>query len=215
MARNIERDEREMIRRKESIIKAGLKLFAEYGIENVSLQRVADEAGVGVATVYNYFSSKVNLCIAISSWMWKRVVEETNVRVGKDKFENANAYEFVELYLEDIILIYTLHPEVLKFSSDYKTFICRESQMPSNVSEHLNVLKPINDLFHIAYEKAKVDNSIRTDIPENEMFTTVALTMLGMAERYTQGLVWAMSEDNDYTKELYNIKDMTLMWLKG
>ena len=52
MARNTERDEREATRRKEQLMKAGFKLFSENGIENVSLQKVADAADVGVATMY-------------------------------------------------------------------------------------------------------------------------------------------------------------------
>ena len=51
MPRNIERDEKEAMRRKEQLMEAGFRLFSQYGIENVSLQRVADAAEVGVATL--------------------------------------------------------------------------------------------------------------------------------------------------------------------
>ena len=66
MPRNIERDEKEAMRRKEQLMEAGFRLFSQYGIENVSLQRVADAAEVGVATLYNYYQTKVKLVIAIS-----------------------------------------------------------------------------------------------------------------------------------------------------
>ena len=39
MPRNIERDEKEAMRRKEQLMEAGFRLFSQYGIENVSLQR--------------------------------------------------------------------------------------------------------------------------------------------------------------------------------
>lgn len=80
MPRNIERDEKEAMRRKEQLMKAGFRLFSQYGIENVSLQRVADAAEVGVATLYNYYQTKVKLVIAISGkiWgdLWKEILEE-------------------------------------------------------------------------------------------------------------------------------------------
>ena len=38
MPRNIERDEKEAMRRKEQLMEAGFRLFSQYGIENVSLQ---------------------------------------------------------------------------------------------------------------------------------------------------------------------------------
>ena len=70
MPRNIERDEKEAMRRKEQLMEAGFRLFSQYGIENVSLQRVADAAEVGVATLYNYYQTKVKLVIAISGKIW-------------------------------------------------------------------------------------------------------------------------------------------------
>ena len=66
MPRNAERDEREAARRKEQLMKAGFELFSQHGIENVSLQKVADTADVGVATMYKYYQTKVKLVVAIS-----------------------------------------------------------------------------------------------------------------------------------------------------
>ncbi len=40
---------------------------------------------------------------------------------------------------------------------------------------YLDVLKPMQLLFHGMYERAKVDGSIRTDIPEEEMFITSSI----------------------------------------
>jgi len=57
------------------------------------------------------------------------------------------------------------------------------------------------DFLHY-YEKATTDYSIRTDLPVNEMFTTIVHTMLTMAERYAIGLVWAGNNTTDYTAEL-------------
>ncbi|MFQ8840440.1 MAG: TetR/AcrR family transcriptional regulator [Clostridium fessum] len=62
MPRNIERDEKEAMRRKEQLMEAGFRLFSQYGIENVGLQRVADAAEVGVATLYNYYQTNGQAC---------------------------------------------------------------------------------------------------------------------------------------------------------
>lgn len=214
MARNLERDEREMELRRNKILEAGLELFSTKGIEAVSLQAVADKADVGVATLYNYYENKVKLCVAISSWMWGQVWEET-VRInGADAFEVKTAIEIIELYIDDILRVYRDRPDILRFSSEYKTFVCRDNKNMNEVKEHLEILVPVDKLFHDAYEKAKTDRTIRTDIPEHELFTTVALTVLGMAERYAQGIVWAMTEEKNYTNELLHLKDMVLLWLK-
>lgn len=215
MARNVQRDEREMERRKNQLLDAGFKLFSENGIEAVSLLKVAETAEVGAATLYNYYQNKVNLVTAISARMWNRIWLDYIDRNGSDCLEQRTAYENIEAYADEIIRIYVEQPEVLRFSSDFKTFICREKIEMEQVALQFETLKPISNLFHECYKKAKTDKSVRMDISEQEIFTTVALSMLGMAERYAQGIVWAMREDNDYTKELNNLKEMLLKWVSG
>ena len=215
MPRNIENDAlREKIRR-ENMLEAGLRLFSKYGIENVKLQDVADEANVGIATLYNYYQNKPNLVNAISAYMWKKVWAENIDKVGKDELDSRNAYERIEGYFDLMIYLYREHPEILRFSGYYKTYMNLENSERIENNEHLDAVAPIAKIFHNLYEKAKVDKSIRTDIGEQEMFTTLALTMLGMAERYAMGIVWAANDENDYTKELLILKDMMLNWLKS
>lgn len=215
MPRNLERDAREERLRREKLLKAGLKLFSANGIESVKLQEIADEAQVGIATLYNYYGNKVNLVNAISAYMWKNVWEENIRTVGANVINSYNAYQRVEGYFDLMIYLYKEHPEVLRFSGYYKTYMNQGNVEKAEKNEHLDVVAPIADIFHDMYEKAQIDKSIRTDIDEQTMFTTLALTMLGMAERYAQGLVWASNDANDYMKELLILKDMMLKWLKG
>lgn len=214
MPRNAERDAQEMIRRKEQLIKAGFKLFADKGIESVSLQTVADEAAVGVATLYNYYTNKTNLLIAISAYIWGNVWKEAMQHYGGAN-DNKNAYQWIEFYTDVIIGIYNNRPDILRFSGDYKTYICRESVTDDKLVAHLDALEPIGRLFHDKYEDAKIDGSIRTDIPEEEMFSTISLTMLGMAERYAKGLVWTSKGDQNYNRQLQYTKEMLLGWVSN
>ena len=50
-------------KRKQAIIEAAKHLISERGYRNTSIESVASEAEVGVATVYNYFSTKQELFI--------------------------------------------------------------------------------------------------------------------------------------------------------
>lgn len=215
MARNIERDEKEAARRKEQLMKAGFDLFSQYGIENVSLQKVADTAEVSVATMYKYYQTKVKLVVAISEkiWgdLWRQILEEN----GQDYFEKFTACQYIEFYLDTIIKLYRERPEMLRFSNNYKNFIYHEGIEGGALIEHLDVLKPLRVVYHNLYERARVDKSIRMDIPEQQLFTSVAIAMLAVAERYTQGIVWANDNKADHTQELEYLKEMILAWCKG
>lgn len=215
MARNIARDEQEAERRREQLLEAGFDLFSRHGIEAISLQMVADTAEVGVATLYKYYQNKLNLVIAISAEVWENVWKEILETFGLKALEGMNAYQLIEYYCDSIISIYQEKPEVLRFSANYKTYICREGVSKEQLKVQLDVLKPIGVLFYRKYEEATIDGSIRTDISERELFTTLTLTMLGMAERYAQGVVWADNPVGNHVKELLYLKEMLLAWVKG
>lgn len=215
MARNVERDRREAQRRKDRLMEEGFRLFSRHGIEAVSLQRVADAADVSAATMYKYFQTKEKLVIAISARVWGESWQDVLSRRVPDELERLTAYQGVEFYADQIIRMYQERPELLHFSSEYKTFICHSGVEDAQLREHLDVLEPIRSLFHRMYERARVDGSIRTDIPEQQMFTTVVITMLSVAERYAQGIVWANDHKDDHTQELVFLKEMLLAWCAG
>lgn len=215
MARNAERDEREAARRKEQLINAGFELFSKYGIENVSLQKVADAADVGVATMYKYYQTKVKLVVAISGKIWGDVWKQVLEQNGPDFFEKFTAYEYIKFYLDMIIKLYRERPEMLRFSNNYKNFLYHEGIEGGELNEHLDVLKPLRVMYHKLYERAKEDKSIRTDISEQQLFTTVAIAMLAVAERYAQGIIWANDNKPDHTQELEYMEEMLLAWCKG
>ncbi len=53
-----DRRAREFQRREEDIIHAAFDLFAEYGIEYVTIDMIAEKAEVGKGTIYKHFTSK-------------------------------------------------------------------------------------------------------------------------------------------------------------
>lgn len=55
------RKEREKQRHRQEILAAGLRLFAEKGFHNVSMQEIATAAEFATGTLYNFFASKEDL----------------------------------------------------------------------------------------------------------------------------------------------------------
>lgn len=213
MGRNIERDEKEAAKRKDAIIQAGFHLFSQNSIETVSIQAVSDAADVGVATIYKYFQTKVNLTIAISAWIWTTFLHECEKEVSPEARAQLNACDLMEYYTDMIIKLYLERPDILRFSSNFKTFINRNGAMSEQLQAHLAPLLPLRKNFHDQYEAARQNHCIRTDVSEDDMYTTVSVTMLSMAERYAQGIVWADKPTPQYKPELIYLKEMLLDWM--
>ena len=215
MPRNAEKDLREESRRRAQILEAGLALFSAQGIESVSMNAVAAAAGVGPTTLFKYYQTKEKLVVAIISAAWSREWALAAERCGMEKLMNFTAYEMIRYYTDWMISLYLRQPELLRFSENYKTFICRQRTQTKELQEHLNPLQPIQAAFHAAYLHAQEDRSIRTDVSEDVLFSVVAIGMLSMAERYAQGVVWASRSNADYTEELRIVQEMTLHWCKA
>ncbi len=57
------------------ILQAATEVFAEQGFAAVTVAEIAEHAGIGKGTVYEYFSSKDELLFAVFEWMNERILE--------------------------------------------------------------------------------------------------------------------------------------------
>ena len=66
----------------------------------------------------------------------------------------------------------------------------------------------------MVYERAEQDHTIRTDEPEEEMFSTTLHLMLAAVTRYAVGLVYIPESGFDAEKELEKLKEAMLLRYK-
>lgn len=85
MSRNREKDEAEKAVRRKQAMETGFRLFAEKGIDQVTMPDIAEDSGVGRPSLYRYFSSKVDLVIAIGTWKWEEYLQENARRVPEEQ----------------------------------------------------------------------------------------------------------------------------------
>jgi len=78
--------EKQKERRERDILDAATGLIEAKGWENTSVEEVAAQAEVGVATVYNYFGSKIDLVLAI----FARYADE-QIKAGRQIINNRPA----------------------------------------------------------------------------------------------------------------------------
>lgn len=210
MTHNAERDRLEAERRKAQLIEAGFELFARYGIESVSLSAVAKKADVAASTMYKYFQNKASLAVAISARIWSDVWTTSREQQGEDTLAQMDPYQLFELYANTIIGLYLERPQILRYSANYKTYIRRENVPEGMLGEHLDSLRPIAELFLGSCKAAATGTPVRTDVSPEKMFSFLALTMLTMAERYAQGLVWTEVPEGAHADDLVQLKNLLL-----
>lgn len=101
-----------------SILAAGSKIFSQRSFHEVKMQEIADLAGVGKGTIYEYFSSKEELLSQVLKLGVNQYREEINFRniEGKDiwdrmeKYLNANIEFFWNNREMGNLLVHSDHP---------------------------------------------------------------------------------------------------------
>ena len=101
------------------------------------------------------------------------------------------------------------HKNLLRYNQLFNVYIRSENVDPGVLSPYEDMIRNLAGQFHIVYEKAEQDHTIRTDVPEMEMFSTTLHLMLAVVTRYAVGLAF-MPEEFDPLKELEFQKEAIL-----
>ena len=198
----VEYDRKRMEATKRKLIETAYKLFCENAIDSTSFQKIADMCDVSIATVFRYFPTKNDLVAEVSAWVWKQYID----RESPVDWQNNTAAEILEMYLSEFIALYRNCKDLLRFNQFFNVYVQREGIPPDLMEPYFNVIEKVASMFHEIYEKAKIDGTVRTDIQENEMFSSTLHLMLAAVTRYAVGLVYDGGTDPE--QELRLLKDL-------
>jgi len=207
--RNKEKDARDMAEKNAAFLKASYELFTEKSIESVSMEEIALRSGYGVATLYRYYTNKTRLVIAVATETWKKFSEKYKGS-KKKSFDEMSAVQIFDFFLESFIILYTDHKDMLKFNQMFNIFIQSSKVGLEDLEPYEEMIGSLAKQFHIMYEKAKTDKTLKTDAPEEEVFSTTLHIMLAAITRYAVGLVYKPSANFDEVKELRHLKGLLL-----
>ena len=203
MGRNQERDIRERENRRQQILESAFPVFAERGIETVSMNEIAEACGISYATLYRQYGTKAELVVAVYCRAWDEYYKDYYRRRDVSKMSAAEEFDF---YLDSFLDLYREHRDLLKFTQYFNVYIRREQVTEDQMLQFYDVLKGIAGSFHGIYQKAEKDGTLRTDIPEEEIFSATIHLMLAAVTRYSVGLVYQNS--SDISKELVLLKNL-------
>ena len=203
--RNKEKDAIQIAANKQRILEQGFRLFAQYGIESVTMPKVAEAGGVDRSSVYRYYPTKLDLVIAISTNVWQDFTQKNYERLNRNKMTGAEEYaSFLETFLE----LYRNHKDILRYNQFFNVYVANEKVSPQQMRPFTEVTEKLAERFHQIYDKARTDGTLRTDVPKNEVFSGTLHLMLAAVTRYAVGLVYDSGVDPE--KELTTLKEMLL-----
>lgn len=199
MGTNPEMDALRKARTMQRIIEAAFHVFAERTIDAVNMTDIAKVAGLAMTTVCAYDSSKEPLVMDISVRAWDRYIRNC---YGSFVWPSGTAAEMFERYMDGYIDLYRNHRDLLRFNQFFNVYVQRESVTAEILRPFISVVDALAERFHTVYAQALVDGTLRTDIPEKEIFSTTLHLMLTVVTRYSVGLVYDAGIDPERELEL-------------
>jgi len=160
--------EREKEQRRNDIIDAARKLFAKKNLDEVSMDKIANEVGFGKGTLYLYFKNKESLYFAVtlrSTRIWAEMVKK-EVKKGNTSLEKLKLYgnanrEFSNKYPDDFRLLYS--PSSIK-----KQFDMDKMTSSEEFQEERDLFKEIMFIGIDLIQKGIDEGEIRPDVDPTE-----------------------------------------------
>ena len=110
----------------EKIYRAAFHLFAVKGYQQVTMKMIAQEAGISVGTIYNYFLNKRDLFLNV----FRQSLEQTYAILDKlIEDGNGDRYTFIATLYDEIVRLKELGRVILKEKLDHKLFEQMESYL--------------------------------------------------------------------------------------
>ena len=105
-------------------------------------------------------------------------------------------------YMDSYIDLYHNHRDLLRINQFFNVYVQRECVTAEKLRPFISVVDALAERFHEIYALALTDGTLRTDIPEKEIFSTTLHLMLAAVTRYAVGLMYDAGIDPDKELEL-------------
>ena len=156
------------------ILEKAFELFSKEGIDNVTMNNIADKAEIGVASLYRYFSTKEELAIQCATKMWQIEKEKANgFFTTQEYLEKSGIAQLHSIlsYFEDS---FDSTQDFYRFIYYFDSYIKRQNIESNNLKEYENTIQEITEIAFKSIEKGFFDGTI--SFP-NENIQALTLTI--------------------------------------
>ena len=201
-------------KRIENAVATCAELFLKYGIDAVRMTDIADESGVGVATLYRYFGTKTGITIAAMTYLWDQMNEMINGVFESEMFLSQNGLKQLHDLMKMYIVIYQAHPAFMKTLGEFDLMLSFENVPKEELKDYERSVINFYPVFEKAYVAGLADGSVR-EIPDIKLFyLSYAHSLMELSKKLIQGELLPSDDFSFAEKELETIIDTVIYFLK-
>lgn len=201
-------------KRIENAVATCAELFLKYGIDAVRMTDIANESGVGVATLYRYFGTKTGITIAAMTYLWDQMSEMINGVFESEMFLSQSGLKQLHDLMKMYIVIYQAHPAFMKTLGEFDLMLSFENVPKEELKDYERSVINFYPFFEKAYVAGLADGSVR-EIPDIKLFyLSYAHSLMELSKKLIQGELLPSDDFSFAEKELETIIDTVIYFLK-
>ncbi len=158
------------------LVRAASDVFAKKGYASTRVADIAERAGIGKGTVYEYFSSKEELLFAVFESINEDITLRMNAVLDDDEPSQEQLFNLLRLGAEVITEQRELQPVVLDFWAASRGGGFEEKYRESVVASYTLYRKLIADFIRGGQKR----KSFRSDVDADTLAATVVATVDGL-----------------------------------
>jgi AcrR family transcriptional regulator len=144
----------------EKINNSAFRLFGKNGYNNITMKMVAQDVGISVGTLYNYYSNKEDLFLNSFKQSFGQIYFALNNIIKKSK----NPYKFISVLYNEIVRLKGFSMELIRSKINH--------EMVDELKNHLLIL--MRSLIYQAEEKGDLQ------IPDRDKDRVIRLLILAI-----------------------------------
>lgn len=163
------------IERRNNMVEAAQKLFAKEGFEKTTMQKISDEAKVGVATLFRYFPQKEALIIEVIKTIIEKQVPYFEAIYATDKLGIEKVDDVLTTYIR---FIFEENRDTIKLLESFELYIVFNKIDLPLLEQIKQAYGTIGEIITQIVREGKEDGSIRLSISDEQIVSTM-LNMFG------------------------------------
>ena len=201
-------------KRIEKAIETCAEMFLKNGIESVRMTDIAQNSGVGVATLYRYFGTKTGITIAAMTFLWNQMKDMLSGFFDTENYEKQHGLKQLHDLMKMYVVIYQAHPAFMKILSEFDLMLLNEKVPPEELKDYEKSIVNFYPLFEKAYVTGLADGSVR-EVPDIKLFyVSFAHSLMELSKKLIQGELLPNDDFSIAEKELEMVIETVIYYLK-
>lgn len=191
------------------------ELLLERGIEDVKMTDIADESGVGVATLYRYFGTKPAIVAAAMTFLWEDLKKMFGGVFDSENFTSQDGIKQIRDLMRMFIVMYTAHKDFMRLVGEFDSFIIREKVPKEELEGYDRSLIDFYPVVERACKKGIEDGTVRSDVDFGMFYRTYTHALNELCKKFIIGELLPSDDFSNAERELETLIDTAIYYLQN